>query len=171
LNSFESQAQLPNEGNVLEAYEVCQRDVEGCRNTDVITNKLDSALTESVLDANNIIRRIQTQTCAGCHHYSNGEKYLNVDCPNGWPSTLCFVDEDEFGDKKPRGIWPRSLPDAGEENNGFTHVSEEEIETGANSDVFDLRDAKFVREGKFVTPQNLRSIRDRRISHLSHRGS
>ena len=88
----------------------------------------------SPLSANNIIHRIRTQTCAGCHRYSNGDKELGVVCPAGWPDGLCFTVEED-GVEVRRGIWPSTLPDG----DGFTHVSENDPgECGTVKDVIDL---------------------------------
>ncbi len=148
LNSFESRED-PSEGNVVKAFEDC-RQLQACREADVIENKLKTKLAEvgSLLSVDNIIHRIGTQTCAGCHHFSNGDTELGVDCPEGWPSTLC---------KGQSGIWPSAL-------GGFTHVSEEETENGTDSEVFDL--AKL----KVITLPELIKIRPERISHLRYSG-
>lgn len=159
LNSFESQAELPDEGDVVTAFNGCR--MVPCRGAELIESKMTKALTDegSSLRTVNIIHRVGTQTCAGCHHYSNGDKNLNVDCPQGWPDRLCFV-TDEAGVEVRRGIWPSTLPDGA----GFTHVSESNFENGTNGEVFDL--------GKLnaITPEGLRRIRPERISHLDYRG-
>jgi hypothetical protein len=163
LNSFESQEELPSEGDVVKAFEDC-RQLEPCREADAIENRIKTKLTEvgSLLSVDNIIHRIGTQTCAGCHHYSNGDTDLKVNCPNGWPSRLCFMAEDS-GVEVRRGIWPSTLPDK-DGKKGFTHVSEEEIETGTDSEVFDLARLDV------ITLQELIKIRPKRISHLDYRG-
>jgi hypothetical protein len=161
LNSFESQAELPNEGNVVAAFDDC-RLLEKCHKTDAIEKKITEELDKvgSSLSTDNIIHRIRTQTCAGCHHYSNGDKELRVDCPNGWPSRLCFIAE-ESGVEVRRGIWPSTLPDGG----GFTQVSENEPgESGTKKEVFDLAQLEE------ITPDALRGIRSERISHLWYMG-
>lgn len=142
LNSFESEAGR-SDGNVVAAFDSCR-----LSNDCLIEKKITEALKGSPLSANNIIHRIGTQTCAGCHHFSNGDTELGVDCPEGWPSTLC---------EGQRGIWPSAL-------GGFTHVSENETEDGADSDIFDLARLNA------ITPEELRRRRPERISHLSYRG-
>lgn len=167
LNSFESQEDLPNQGDVVEAFNACH--LTECGKTDVIEKKITKKLGEvgSPLSTDNIIHRIGTQTCAGCHHYSNGDKNLKVDCPNGWPNRLCFTAV-ESGVEVRLGIWPSTLPNkdpsALPNKEGFTHVSEEETEKGTDSEVFDL--AKL----KVITLPELIKIRPERISHLSYRG-
>jgi len=160
LNSFESQARLPDWGDVVQNFDDCQRNTTLCPETDVIKKKLTEKLDEvksslgpevkSSLSAENIIHRIRTQTCAGCHHYSNGDTELGVDCPERWPSRLC---------EGQSGIWPSTLPEV----EGFTHVSEEETEEGEDSKVFDLTPHE-------ITLEELRKIRPERISHLDYRG-
>jgi hypothetical protein len=138
---------------------MCPIDDEKCREGDVIEKKMAAALVEakSLLTTNNIIRRIRTQTCAGCHHYSNGDRELGVECPEGWPSRLCFVDGDVS-----RGIWPSTL---GGINKGFTHVAENEPgESDTAKEVFDLSRLEK------IDPDELRKIRPDRISHLSYMG-
>ena len=101
---------------------------------------------------------METQTCAGCHHYSSGDKELEVTCPEGWPETLCF---DRGGEHL--GIWPNTLG-GGPGGKGFTHVSEIETETGDDKEVFDFSGLDK------ITPDALRNIRPDRISHLSYMG-
>jgi hypothetical protein len=144
LNSFESNAQQ-RDGNVVAAFESC-----GLSNNCPIFEKLSAALVGSTLIPENIIHRIRTQTCAGCHHYSNGDTKLGVDCPEGWPDKLCDGQS---------GIWPSSLGVG-----GFTHVSEMEFEDGEDGNTFDLSTLKA------VTPSELRKIRPKRLPHLSYRG-
>jgi hypothetical protein len=157
LNSFESNAELESRGDVVEAVKTCRERSgnEPCPLEKRINTELKEA--GSPLDANNIIHRIRTQTCAGCHHYSNGDRDLRIDCPEGWSEhELCF---DEGSDR--RGVWPGTLSGDG----GFNHVSENEPgESGKDKDVFDL--AKL----KIITPDTLRDIRGKRISHLSYMG-
>ena len=156
LNSFDSMASLESQGDVVEAVNKC-RERSGempCPLEEKIDTELDKA--GSPLDANNIIRRIRTQTCAGCHHYSNGDEELGVDCPEGWSEhELCTG---EGSDR--RGIWPGTLGEPG----GFNHVSENEPgESGNDKDVLDLA-------GLEITPATLRDIRSKRMSHLSYMG-
>ena len=104
--------------NKLNSFEGDQRelgDIATAFNKDgAVGEKLEAELkaANSMLSTDNIIRRIRTQTCAGCHHFSVGDKGLGVyldpvDFPDGWPSTLGGVD-----------------------GKGFTHVSELEYEDG-----------------------------------------
>jgi hypothetical protein len=157
LNSFESNAGLESQGDVVEAVKTCRERSgnEPCPLEKRIKTELKKA--GSPLDANNIIHRIGTQTCAGCHHYSSGDKELGVDCPKGWSELGLCTGEDS--DR--RGIWPGTLGP----NRGFNHVSENEPgESGKDKDVFDL--AKL----SAITLETLRDIRDNRMSHLSYMG-
>ena len=156
LNSFESRADLESQGDFVQAVETCRAGREFCLPLEKrIETELDQE--KSPLSPNNIIHRIGTQTCAGCHHYSNGDKELGIDCPEGWSEHgLCF---NEGSDR--RGIWPGTLGPDG----GFNHVSENEPgESGKDKDVFDLA------ELKIVTPDTLRDIRSKRMSHLCYMG-
>ncbi len=87
------------------------------------------------LSVDNIIHRIGTQTCAGCHHYGVGDEKLRVRCPNSWPSKYsskyCFPDKGVL-----RAKWPDTLGGVGGE--GFTHVAENAFEEGEDEEVFDL---------------------------------
>jgi hypothetical protein len=146
LNSFESNAG-PEKG-IVTTFDICR----SCKPSGKpchcpIEERITDALKGS-LNANNIIHRIQTQTCAGCHHFSNGDTELGVNCPEGWPNTLCGGQG---------GIWPSTL-------GGFTHVSEKAFEEGADSDTFDLATLSA------ITPEELRIKRPKRISHLNYRG-
>ena len=88
--------------------------------------------------------------------YSNGDKKLEVVCPEGWPDKFCYGE----GPGR-RGIWPDTLGPDG----GFTHVSENEPgECGTDKEVSDL--AKLPE----VNLDELREIRSERISHLSYMG-
>jgi hypothetical protein len=161
LNSFDSIAESPAQGNVITPVEECRRVLREPLCPPLETRiHTELANAESPLSANNIIHRIGTQTCAGCHHYSNGDKELGVDCPTGWPDRLCFT-VTEKGVEVRRGIWPSTLPDG----DGFTHVSENDPgECGANEDVIDLGDLPR------ISLEELRRIRPERISHLSYMG-
>ena len=105
---------------------------------------ISSKKANSMLSTNNIIRRLRTQTCAGCHHYSVGDKGLGVyldpvDFPDGWPSTLGGVD-----------------------GKGFTHVSELEYEDGDDDKVAPLPPA--------LSLQSLRASQPERKSHIGFKG-
>lgn len=155
LNSFESDADERMNGDVLFVYE----DFHDCsKNPNCIEKKLtDALLGNSPLNAENIIRRIRTQTCAGCHHYSNGDAGLGIVCPDGWAkrdAALCFFDRNGVH----LGIWPQTLGQ-------FTHVSEVEVERGKDNEV----SSDFGRLER-ITPDTLRRIRSSRISHLDYEG-
>ena len=100
FNSFESDESNPTEGDVLAAFDPAGP----------LAQKITAALSAagSTLTADNIIRRLRVQTCAGCHHYSGGDAGLGGGM-EAWPGTL--------GD-----------PGGGEQ--GFTHVSERELDIG-----------------------------------------
>jgi hypothetical protein len=154
LNSSDSMEQLESQGDVVEAVKRCRDKYKDCPLEERINTELKNA--GSPLNANNIMHRIRTQTCAGCHHYSNGDRELGVDCPAGWSAhELCFS---EGSDR--RGIWPGTLGP----NGGFNHVSERERESGRDKDVFDLASLDK------ITLDTLRDIRSKRISHLSYMG-
>ena len=159
LNSFESDAELPSDGDVSQAFDDCHNDPK-CRDSDPIERKLKEELAKekSPLSSDNIVHRIRAQTCAGCHHYSDGDRELKVACPDGWPDTLCFV-----RDKEHLGIWPSTLG-GGPGRKGFTHVSEMETETGEEIGVSNFANLEI------TTPGELRSIRPDRISRLSYMG-
>ena len=162
LNSFDSMAEKKDHGDVAEAFKNCGGK-DNCPLGKTISAKLRSV---SPLNADIILQRIRTQTCAGCHHFSNRDDGLGVDCPDGWPDWLCYTVE-EKGIEVRRGIWPSTLPvGGGTINTGFTHVSEEEVETLADSEVLDLREANL----ETITPQKLIDLRPKRITHLSYRG-
>ena len=155
LNSFESN--VGARSDIVTTFDTCRlgcgqvqgSGAESCEESGkacLIEKRINDALKGS-LNANNIIHRIQTQTCAGCHHFSNGDTELGVNCPEGWPNTLCGPQG---------GIWPTSL--------GFTHVSENAFEAGADSDTFDLATLSA------ITPEELRKKRCKRISHLNYKG-
>jgi hypothetical protein len=153
LNSFDSMAQKPDHGDIVKAFEDCGGSTR-CPLGERITAELDTA---SPLNADIILNRIRTQTCAGCHHYSNNDKGLEVVCPDGWPDKFCSGE----GPAR-RGIWPDTLGAEG----GFTHISENEPgESGVNKEVIDL--SKKMSE---VNLDELRKIRSERISHLSYTG-
>jgi len=155
LNSFDSQEGKPDLGDVVEAFKHCNAPCP-------LEKRINGALKDagSKLDAKTIVHRIRTQTCAGCHHYSNEDRELKVSCPEGWPDKLCFT---EGPDRL--GIWPSTLGASVSGIGGFTHVSEETPrESGLDKDVFDLASLKA------ITPENLRAIRSKRISHLSYKG-
>jgi hypothetical protein len=160
LNSFESRADLESEGDFVQAVETCRAGGELCLPLEKsIKTELDKAVSPvSRLSPNNVIHRIGTQTCAGCHHYSNGDQELGIDCPEGWSEHgLCFNDGSDR-----RGIWPSTLPLG---PRGFNHVSENEPgESEMHKDVFDLA------ELEIITLDTLRDIRSKRISHLSYMG-
>jgi hypothetical protein len=160
LNSFDSIAQSPAQGDIVAAVEDCRR-VLGKSLCPPLETRIDTELksVRSPLIPNNIIHRIGTQTCAGCHHYSNGDKELGVDCPTGWPNRLCFT-VTENGVEVRRGIWPSTLPDG----DGFTHVSENDPAECGAPDLVDLGDLPR------VSLEELRKIRHKRISHLSYIG-
>ena len=158
LNSFDSMAQKPTFGDIVEAVKLCRR-TSGNKPCP-LEERIDTELKRSPLNANNIMHRIRTQTCAGCHHYSNGDPELGVDCPEGWPDKFC---SGQGRDR--RGIWPDTLPDTPGGNHGFTHVSENEPgESCMDKDVFDLANLAI------ITPETLRGIRSKRISHLYYMG-
>lgn len=136
LNSFEADQDVPVNGDIVELL----------NKGGVVVEKLDAELkrANSMLSTNNIIRRLRTQTCAGCHHYSVGDKGLGVyldplDFPNGWPSTLGGVD-----------------------GKGFTHVSELEYEDGENDEVAPLP--------PHLSLQSLRASQPQRKSHIGFMG-
>jgi hypothetical protein len=89
----------------------------GCNNrtmpNPVLSKSIQDALTAagSDLTPTNIVNRIRTQTCAGCHHYS------------GHPP--CLTDElDCYPDDLGRGaVWPPRKA-----NMDFTHVSERDVD-------------------------------------------
>jgi hypothetical protein len=145
LNSFESDSRRQGSGDVAEAFKSCNNS-----NDCDLKTKVTEALQKSgsSLSTVNIISRMRTQTCAGCHHFSNGDRGLGVDCPDDWPSTLCDGQ---------RGIWPSTL-------GGFTHVSESETEDGADKEVFDLGGLPA------ISLEQLRTIRPKRLLHLDYRG-
>ena len=110
LNTFDSMEQSPDQGDVVEAFANCRGGIycpkagtKPCPLEDRIKAKLIEA--GSPLDACNIVHRIRTQTCAGCHHYSNGDDQLGVDCPESL-SEYGFC-SGEGHDR--RGIWPKTL--------------------------------------------------------------
>ena len=113
LNSFEGDQETEAFGDIVTAFD---------KGGGAVGQKLDAKLkeTNSMLSPNNIVRRLRTQTCAGCHHYSVGDKGLGVYLdpvafPDGWPTTLGGVD-----------------------GKGFTHVSELEYEDGEDDKVAPL---------------------------------
>jgi hypothetical protein len=169
LNNFESRADLESEGDFVQAVETCRAGRELCLPLEQsIKTKLDEAAPPSPLSPNNVIHRIATQTCAGCHHWSNGDKELGIDCPEGWSEHgLCF---NEGSDR--HGIWPSTLGRASDApdlprrgHGGFNHVSENEPgESGEDKDVFDLAQLDM------ITPDTLRNIRSKRMSHLGYMG-
>jgi hypothetical protein len=152
LNSFDSMAQSETIGDVTVAF-------ESCSSTCPLRQRLDAALNAagSKLVADVVVRRIRTQTCAGCHSYSNGDEGLEIDCPDGWAEhKLCASD----GSNR-HGIWPDTLGG----DPGFTHVSENESgEIGTDKEVFNLADLPE------VSLDELQKIRSKRISHLSYMG-
>jgi hypothetical protein len=152
FNSFESDDRESVTGNILELF----------HGSEVVGKKMDAALeTEnSMLTTDNIVRRIRTQTCAGCHHYSNGDMRLGVyldpsEFPNGWPSTLGIPSRHLKCDRETDG----ELPD---ECKGFTHVTERESEIG--------EDAKLAVLPSTRSLESLRAHRIQRTSHLSFMG-
>lgn len=136
FNSFESDQEVRANGDIVELF----------KQDGAVAQKLDAALkaANSMLSTNNIIRRLRTQTCAGCHHYSVGDKGLGVyldpvDFPDGWPSTLGGVD-----------------------GKGFTHVSELEYENGEDYTVTPLPPD--------LSLQSLIANRPQRKSHIGFKG-
>jgi hypothetical protein len=153
LNSFESNERTGDLGDVVEAFNNCRLNT---RCSDVIGDNVNGALAEakSSLNTNNIIHRIRTQTCAGCHHYSNRDAELGVACPKGWPPE--YSREYCSGDD---AIWPTTL--GGSKNSpGFTHVAENECEDGKYTELSEPPQ-------DFV---NLVSVQPERISRLSYMG-
>ena len=136
LNSFEADQDVSVNGDIG----------EGFNKSGAVGQELDDELKKanSMLSTNNIIRRLRTQTCAGCHHYSVGDKGLGVyldpvDFPDGWPRTLGGVD-----------------------GKGFTHVSELEYEDGDDDKVAPLPPA--------LSLQSLRASQPQRKSHIGFKG-
>jgi hypothetical protein len=152
LNSFESE-EIESFGDVVAAFNGCianethanDKTLNRCEVGKAMDRALAEANPKSTLKTNNIIRRIRVQTCAGCHHYSNGETAdaLGVtDLPNGWPKTL------------------GGSPDVG---GGFTHVTESEPgECNENDKLADLPPV--------LSMDTLKASRPERISHLSYKG-
>ena len=137
LNSFEGDQETEAFGDIVTAFD---------KGGGAVGQKLDAALKEanSMLSPNNIIRRLRTQTCAGCHHYSVGDKGLGVyldpvEFPDGWPTTLGGVD-----------------------GKGFTHVSELEYEDG--------EDDKVALLPRDLSLQSLRARQPERKSHIDFKG-
>jgi hypothetical protein len=136
LNSFEGDQEVAEFGDIHQVF----------NKGGAVGKKLEAALkaANSMLSPDNIIRRIRTQTCAGCHHYSVGDKGLGVYLdpiafPNGWPSTLGGID-----------------------GKGFTHVSELEYEDGEDDKVAPLPPD--------LSLQSLRASQSQRKSHIDFRG-
>ena len=104
LNSFEGDQRSEDVSDVVKSF----------KRNGPVGKEVNAVLpASSQLSIDNIIHQIRTQTCAGCHHYSGGDKELGIDLdpkvfPDGWPGTLGNID---------------SL-------NGFTHVTELETEPG-----------------------------------------
>jgi hypothetical protein len=149
LNSFEGDQRTDEAGNVVKLFN---------RNGPVgqkVNDALNTASSQLTID--NIIHRIRTNTCAGCHHYSVGDKELGIDpkvLPDGWPGTLGSIDS--FDSKACRASpLPASC-------RGFTQVTELETETG--------KDGQLVPPDPSLRFDDLNEIRQRRLSHLSFRG-
>jgi hypothetical protein len=89
-------------GDVSAAFLGC---VNGTMPNPVLSKSIQNALTAtgSNLTPTNIVNRIRTQTCAGCHHYSGN--------PHAGP--------DDLGGG---AVWPNKA--GGDPNMDFTHVSE-----------------------------------------------
>jgi hypothetical protein len=95
INSFESDEKENEFGDILAAY--APGNVE---NTQLKKNIQDSlTLLGSSVTPLNVIKRVRTQTCAGCHKYSNGDTDLGGGAK--WPDkdtpthTMLFTQESE----------------------------------------------------------------------------
>ena len=145
LNSFDSMAQSETLGDVTVAFESC----ESCP----LRQRLDAALNAagSKLNADVVIRRIRTQTCAGCHSYSNPDEELEIDCPDGW-SKHGFCDG-EGSDR--HGIWPDTLGGAPDSLTSAKTVQARTVPT-----------PRWLISPGTITLEKLRNIRSERIPHL-----
>src|SRR5262249_54688282 len=155
VDTFSFAPTTPDDERLLNSLSSYEGDQETEAFGDIVTTfdkggsvgqKLDAKLKEanSMLSPNNIIRRLRTQTCAGCHHYSVGDKGLGVyldpvEFPDGWPTTLGGVD-----------------------GKGFTHVSEREYEDG--------EDDKVALLPPDLSLQSLRAHQPERKSHIDFKG-
>jgi hypothetical protein len=98
--------------NVSDTYNSAQSQTSGSQESDLMANfSEESALSAAIakelveLDSNltalNIVERTQTQTCAGCHRFSNG-----ADLGDGlvWPASLGFTHVDERNPETVDGV-------------------------------------------------------------------
>ena len=138
-NSFDSIAEFPAQGDVVAAVEDCRRELRKSLCPPLETRiQTELANAVSPLSANNIIHRIRTQTCAGCHRYSNGDKELGVVCPAGWPDGGFALLLKRMGLRFAAGSGRVRSPT----ESGLTHVSENDPgECGTVKDVIDLAQA------------------------------
>jgi hypothetical protein len=74
VNSFESDESNPDLGDVVAAY----TSAPGGKENPVIESNIAASLTllHSPLTALNVVNRLRTQTCAGCHEFSNDDHQL-----------------------------------------------------------------------------------------------
>jgi hypothetical protein len=102
VNAFESDETNNELGDIIDAY------APGNAENPVIRSNIEQTLKllGSALTSLNVVRRIRTQTCAGCHQYSNNDHDLGG-----------------------KAIWPdKSKGNATHPKMPFTHVSEREDE-------------------------------------------
>jgi hypothetical protein len=100
FNPFESSENVAERGSVEAAF----------KPTSLVGAYLAAKLDElkkpggggTTLTVDNVIQRIQTQTCAGCHEWSNG-KPLGGGAAN-WPSSLRFVHQSEQDPETINGV-------------------------------------------------------------------
>ena len=74
VNSFESDESHPDLGDVVAAY----TSAPGGKENPVIQSNIKASLTllQSPLTTLNVANRLRTQTCAGCHEFSNNDNQL-----------------------------------------------------------------------------------------------
>jgi hypothetical protein len=87
FNALESDEGHDTLGDVLKAFTT--------NGPGQLGTKIQQAITAqaSPLTVDNVVRRIRTQTCAGCHQYSNGDNGIGGGAT--WPSSLGFTHESE----------------------------------------------------------------------------
>ena len=98
FNPFESSENVPERGSVEAAFKPTS--LAGV----YLTARLDELQKagQTTLTVENVIQRIQTQTCAGCHQWSNN-KPLGGGAAN-WPSSLEFVHQSEQNPEMANGV-------------------------------------------------------------------
>jgi hypothetical protein len=102
-DSAQSQANASEESDLLVQFE------NGGRLAEAIQTELDNLGLGTKLEPMDIIARAQTQTCAGCHHISNG-----TDLGNGliWPASQGFTHVSERDPEVVNGVTRFTISDA-----------------------------------------------------------